>query len=66
MLGLHLFHRWSLWVPYQHDYHKVRLDGTVSPALCEVRQRRTCVVCGKMQDEFVRGGPLHSTKKRDI
>lgn len=50
-------HRWSKWEQYDFKVNlpKGSIIGLTTPPT-ELRQRRTCKKCGKMQDERVRMG----------
>ena len=56
---MHLRHRWSRWERYRHYYEF--LVGRSAPKsmwgqrlrTTDLRQRRTCFVCGKLQDELL-------------
>lgn len=57
-----LFHKWSKWEQYEHHYQFS--PGIIAPkeirgrvfTNTDIRQRRTCVNCGSMQDELVTEG----------
>ena len=64
-LMMHIFHKWSLWVPYEESAMIQATSmgiavGEPRPYV-EVRQRRTCSVCGKTQDVLVKEGPMWPT-----
>lgn len=51
------FHSWGSW--HQYVERGVAIGGPLSPIkgksyrYAELRQRRVCSVCGKMQDELI-------------
>lgn len=47
------FHKWSKWEQYEMDTRQVIKGGETFSAV-ELRQKRTCKKCGKMQDNPVR------------
>lgn len=57
---MHIFHKWSKWEQYTETgtYYfsgllaPKEVRGTSQP-YSETRQRRTCEICGKMQDIIV-------------
>jgi len=59
---MHIFHKWSLWVPYEKTGR--RWTNGVFVDFAEVWQRRTCVKCGRLQDNFVRIGPMCDRQTR--
>lgn len=54
-----LLHKWSKWQQYEHNYQFT--PGIIAPkevrgrtySGVDIRQRRTCLECGSMQDELV-------------
>ena len=59
-INMHIFHKWSKWEQYTWKgtvtmtglMVSPRIEGKLIP-LEESRQRRTCGICGKLQDEEV-------------
>lgn len=59
---MHIFHKWSKWQQYEHEYQFT--PGIIMPkeirgkvfSQVDLRQKRTCLECGKMQDELVSEG----------
>jgi hypothetical protein len=47
------WHRWSKWTQYEWHGTVRSIFMSESVSMSEGRQRRTCVKCGKMQDEKV-------------
>lgn len=47
-------HRWTRWTQWERKVVNP-LNGQTADA-GELRQKRTCIRCGKMQDELVREG----------
>lgn len=54
-----IFHKWSKWK--QYNYHYVLVPGFLAPTaiqgkqfgMTDLRQRRECLDCGKVQDVLV-------------
>ncbi len=52
-------HQWGKWEQYDRRYTWApcdldgRADLTKEFRKCDIRQKRTCATCGKMQDELV-------------
>jgi len=57
---MHIFHKWEKWE--QYSLTGTAYPGMIAPkaiqgkqiAFSELRQKRKCEVCGKMQDELIR------------
>ncbi len=55
------FHKWSKWEQYEE--HGTEILGRLAPKSVQgreiyysnLRQRRKCIKCGKVQNELVRG-----------
>lgn len=53
---MHWLHKWSKWRPYMETGMKtVPKTGQTFPYQ-EMRQSRVCLVCGRVQDEFIKDG----------
>lgn len=54
---MHLLHKWSKWEQYTEEFYRYpRLkDGSLGEPIpyLEHRQRRTCKICGKVQEEKI-------------
>lgn len=57
---MHIFHKWGKWEQYKWVGKMARTGFLVPTALQgkwfdveEKRQRRTCEICGKLQDEEI-------------
>jgi hypothetical protein len=48
------WHKWDKWEQYKIRYNQYWNGTTLSYPVSELRQKRICVKCGKMQDEEVR------------
>lgn len=50
-----IFHQWSKWEQYEqtYSYYDFKTGKTFDRYLSEHRQKRTCLICGKMQDQLV-------------
>ena len=59
-MSFHLFHKWSKWEQFEWK-GKTCMTGILAPKdtrgkwfdLVELRQKRKCTVCGKMQEEVI-------------
>ena len=52
-----LRHKWNTWEQYEEcgtAFPQFLTDATRT-TYSEIRQRRTCILCGKAQDEWVSG-----------
>jgi hypothetical protein len=51
-----LFHKWNKWEQYRAEYTYQHIHTLQIYDASELRQKRVCSVCGKMQDELIKKG----------
>ncbi len=58
---MHIFHKWDKWKQYQtrftvipYDMITLNHNPNLSYEASETRQKRTCKICGKMQDKLIK------------
>ena len=57
---IHIFHKWDKWEQYKERYKwspglifSKEIQKEVYKG-CDIRQRRICIICGKMQDKLIK------------